>query len=50
MKKKFAVVFTVIMAVAAVFGITGCGNSGSGSDKIGVLYLIENSWKLLWEM
>lgn len=43
MKKKFAVVFTVIMAVAAVFGITGCGNSGSGSDKIGVLYLIENS-------
>lgn len=43
MKKKFAVVFTVIMAVAAVFGITGCGNSESGSDKIGVLYLIENS-------
>ena len=43
MKKKFAVVFTVIMAVAAVFGITGCGNSGSGSDKIGGLYLIENS-------
>ncbi len=43
MKKKFAVIFTVIMAVAAVFGITGCGNSGSGSDKIGVLYLIENS-------
>lgn len=43
MKKRLAVILAAIMAAAAVIGITGCGNSKSDSDKIGVLYMIENS-------
>ena len=43
MRKKLSVIMIAVMVIATVLGVTGCGSSGKGSDKIGVLYLVENS-------
>lgn len=46
MKKKLAMLMIAVMTLTAAFGITGCQKSDKGSsssDKIGVLYLVENT-------